>query len=215
MSTTAGGLSALAFSQLAFAGPSLTKKQVSQVRSAHALGSETVLDAKLTPEAKRLGKMLLQKSKHAVALAAANPKAKFAKGSLHFKAAKHVAKLSPARATRAKQRAAKQLSASTKSKTFGVYAKAELASATVTQAVDLDLKKLLQEIAGSVGTEQPAQAQEDAPVYKRLEFQLNSVECIEETNENSASDEILLGGQLIERDGNIVQIDQFKVHDDF
>ena len=50
--------------------------------------------------------------------------------------------------------------------------------------------------------------------YKKLQFFINSVTCLEETDE-IGSDEINLGGTLTDSRGNVVQVGEFQVSDDF
>ena len=51
--------------------------------------------------------------------------------------------------------------------------------------------------------------------YKKLGLFLNSVKCLEETSELSASDEIAMGGTATDPDGKTHKIGQFMVSDDF
>lgn len=51
--------------------------------------------------------------------------------------------------------------------------------------------------------------------YKKLGLFLNSVKCLEETSELSASDEIAMGGTATDPNGTTHKIGQFMVSDDF
>jgi hypothetical protein len=89
-----------------------------------------------------------------------------------------------------------------------------VAAATVKQAPDVALTSALRELNEAEKKKKSAPKEDSSAKYTHIEFQLNSVECIEETDE-IGSDQILLGGQLILPDGKIKTIDQFKVSDDF
>lgn len=56
---------------------------------------------------------------------------------------------------------------------------------------------------------------EDTGHYQQIQFYINSVKCIEETGEASASDEILLGGFHTLSDGRVIQQGTWTVSEDF
>ena len=222
LTTTAGGLSALALGDLfgrtahAAAKKSPTAKQWAAAKASRPKAAEVVGgDTKLSTQQTKLGQLLLQKSKHAFALAATEPTAKFQQGTLHFAAAGLLSKQTPTRVQRAKKRAAKLLAASSASSeaNFGVYAKGTIAAAKVKPAPDVVLTGALREL-NEAEKKKTKQKDEEKPKFEHIEFHLNSVECIEETDEVGA-DQILLGGQLIMPSGKIKTIDQFMVGSDF
>jgi hypothetical protein len=191
---------------------------LAQVEAKYPQGSETALDARLNPHADRLAQLLLHKTRHAMALAAANPSTTFAPDSLHAVAAAHIARLPPKRAQRAKARAAAMLASPAKAATFGPYAKGDVASAQVKQATDVELSSAIRSMTTALKDSQKAAEKQgdkdkDQPVFTRIMLQLNSVKCIKEQDSTSASDELLISGSLIERDGNIVKIDRIKYED--
>src|SRR5690606_25760886 len=119
----------------------------------------------------------------------------------------------PARAIAVRKSALKIVSSSAlKAKHLGAYAKVSpklqaasrfTAELTAVKAVEASKLKV-----------RPEALEWKAPLIKKIEFYLNSVKCVEDTNEID-SDEILLAGQLVEPNGNIKKISRFKVHDDF
>jgi hypothetical protein len=223
----AGGISALALQHAmlggsAFAAPKKkpTAKQLADVKAKRVKAVDaTASDTKLSAQQEKLAKLMLQKSKRSMALAAANPKAKFQKGSIHAVAAGIVVKQKRKRSDRAKQRAAKLLSdpAATQQLNFGKYAKATLASATVKQAPDVDITAAVRELIDAEKKKQPTpKMMGDSDKYQTIEFHLNSVECIEETSGAlEGSDEIVLGGQLVTPTGKIKNIAEFRTKDEF
>lgn len=214
------GLSALAASSalpggLAWAGGKPSKQQLAagKARRPPATPVKDVLSA----EAQELGDLLVHKARHALAQAAANPKESFHPRSLQAASARVLQRASPKRRERAHDRATKLLSAppAARAEQFGAYANASIAAAKVTPAPDVQLTKLVRKLrdrhAGKKADPQP----KPAPSYRRIEFQLNGVDCIDATHGEWESDELLLGGHLVEPGGNIVSIKQWKVSDDF
>src|SRR5262249_13852939 len=83
-----------------------TGSQLAQVEKAHPAGSEAADGAsKLDPRALKLAQQLHFKTRHAFALAAANPTANFAAGSIHSVAKNMYGQLSSKRQARAKTKA--------------------------------------------------------------------------------------------------------------
>jgi hypothetical protein len=228
LTSAAGGISALALhhamfgrSALAAAKKKPTKQQLADVKARRVKAvATTASDTKLSAKQQKLAQLMLQKSKRAIALAAANPKAKFQPGSLHFVAAGIIAKQKSKRAGRAKQRAAKLLAepAATQELNFGRYAQATLSSATVEQAPDVDVTAAVREIVDAEKAKKKPNPQMmgDSDKYQTIEFHLNSCECIEETSGAlEGSDEIVLGGQVVTPTGKIKNIDEFRTKDEF
>lgn len=220
LSNAALGLSAMAVTQGVLGGTALasgppTKQQIAAAKK-NWPPAKPVTDAPLTAEEKNLAQLLSGKAKHAMALAAANPTEKFHPGSMPAVGAAFFSRVGAKRAGRAKARAAKLLKtdAATQTLNFGVYAKGTVASAKVAPAVDVQLTSLLRDIVKKEKAKGKPKEQV-APKYRRIEFQLNSVDCIVATKGEWESDEFLLGGHLIEPDGRIVQIKQWMVNDDF
>jgi hypothetical protein len=196
--------------------PSLEGKELAAVEAKHPPGRENVMETPLSGDAKRLADVLFTKTKSAFAIAAANPSAKFQPGSLHAIGAAAIAKQSAKRQARAKTRAAAMLAApaATKTATFGAYAKAELASATVKQAPDVQLTAIVKEVAtknkdaqqNAEKTKSSADKDKD-PVFTRQMFQLNSIKCIESQEHE---DELMIDGNMIMRDGTILKLDRIN-----
>lgn len=228
--STAGGLTGLALGAAAFEPLALAlapspkptkaelKKRIAQLEKTAPAGSSSGLQPKLDAKGEKLTQLLVHKSRHAFALAATNPTAKFAKGSLHAVAAKHLAKLTPKRVARVKAQATKLMAAptATKTTTFGPYKDASLASATVKAATDIELTSVLRELVVKKSESTPNQDKpedEDEPKFTRMEFQLNSVKC-KEKNDSwvSGADELLIGGTLIAR-GTVSTINRIKYSD--
>jgi len=185
------------------------------------------------PEALRpTAELVLKKARHAFTTASANPKAKLGKNKLTSASAKFLGQLQSPRISRAKSRASSLLSASP-AKTaaaFGPYRQWKATEYEMGYARDKDLadeigiiRKLekakppkTQVYKGEkIKREKPKKEPETVPPhYERLEFHLNTVTCIEDTNEFDR-DEIKLGGQLIRPNGGVKQLDSFMVHDRF
>jgi hypothetical protein len=191
---------------------SITGKNLATIEGKTPAGRENVLESKLSPDAQKLADLLLGKTKSAFALAVANPSTKFQAGSLHATGLAAYMKLSAKRQTRAKTRATAQLAApsATKTITFGNYAKAELASATVKQATDLELQSAVKDLVAKYKDDQAKAKNEDGntdAVFTKQQFQLNSVKCLAS---QESSDELLIDGHFISRDGTITNLDRIK-----
>lgn len=219
---TAGCLAAIGLGAIEAPGSALADtpkkllkgKLLSEIEAKHPEGSDGPPEVKLDAQSSKLAQLLVHKTRHAFALAAANPTAKFAPGSIHATAASAVAAMSAKRAQRAKTRATAMLAASATDKTasFGPYATASLASATAKQSVDIQLSPVVKEVTLKLKDAQKKSEKEKEkpePKYTRLMWQLNSVKCITK-QDNSAHDEILISGYVIERDGTCVKIDRIK-----
>ncbi len=220
-SLTAGGASALvvgrALTSEAHAFAPLLKpfKPVAEAKLPQGLLTVPG-DLKLDPAVRALAEKMLARVKHGFTTALTKPGEAPKSDRVVASSLKLVAKLRPARAARAESYAQEMVrSSSLKAKELGAFAKADpkfafgksfAAELTKVHEVELDKLKL---------KPRPEQPNWQAPLVKKIEFHLNSVKCIRETNENSESDEILLGGQLIEPNGAIKKIDRFKVSDDF
>jgi hypothetical protein len=193
-------------------------KELAAAEAANPPGSDTP-ETPLSTHGAKLGQALLHKSRHAFALAMANPTAKFTPGSIHASAASAFGQFSAKRQQRAKTRATSSLSAGDKSTSFGAYANADLASATVaTKSTDIELSKVVRETTMALkdGQKQAEKDQKDGkdkdkdqPKYTRLMYQLNSVKCIQK-QDSSAHDEVLISGYVIDRDGTLTKIDRIK-----
>lgn len=209
-SLTAGGASALLLSQAArAAGSTPAFKPVAESKLRKALDHVPGDVVQLPADLRQLAEQLLARAKGAVTSAIARPDGargdKIAAAGLKFAAG-----LKPTRAARLTAGARQQQVA--KANQFGAFANAgvKLQSvagfrATLTKVVDVTRLKIDPKLK---------EPQWKAPLVKKIEFHLNSVRCIEETSELSDSDEILLGGQLVEPNGAIKKFDRFKVSDD-
>lgn len=173
-------------------------------------------DLKLDPAVRALAEKMLARVKHGFTTALTKPGEAPKSDKIVASSLKLVAKLRPTRAARAESYAQKIVrSSSLKAKEFGTFAKvgpkvglSKVFAAELTKVHEVERAKLKVK-------PRPEQPNWQAPLVKKIEFHLNSVKCLEETDENSESDEILLGGQLIEPNGNIKKWDRFKVSDDF
>ncbi len=215
---TAGTLASLGlgFESEALAGPpnKIMGKDLAAIEAKHPAGSLTPPEAKLDANTNKLATALLHKSRHAFALAATNPTAKFPAGTIHATAAGAFAHMSPKRVQRAKSRAGAMLASPTKTAVFGPYADGQLASATAKSAKDLQLSPVVRDLTLSLKDAQKKKEndknKEDAgPKFTRIAYELNSLKCIEK-QDSSAHDEILISGNLVDRDGNVTKIDRIK-----
>ena len=202
---------------IASAGPSKAdrkkmKQALARARAQTPGKDKGPADLVLTAEERELADALLAKARHSVAIAASSPGTSFATGSTGAAAAKFLKGQRATRVARAKTRAAKMLA--DRNPAFGAFAGVD---AKVHMHADAGGNAALQAAAKKIGGKQAAAAPEppkNAPVFERIEFHLNSVECIEETDE-VGSDEILLGGHLILPNGEQRRIQKFKVSDTF
>lgn len=211
-SLTAGGATALFLGRTAGAAPALkpTLKPVADAKLRKALDHVPGDYDKLPAHLRELADKLLARAKGAVSSAIARPET--AKGDKIAAAGlKFATTLKPARAARLEARS-KSLQMA-KVSPFGAFAKPGVKlhsvqdfKATMTRVVEAEKLKV---------KPKPKEPQWQGPLVKKIEFHLNRVRCIEETDESSDSDEILLGGQLVEPNGAIKKIDRWKVSDDF
>jgi hypothetical protein len=179
-------------------------------RAAHAAGATPV--AKQLPDSKlrKALDQLLARAKGAVTGALARPES--AKGDKIAAAGlKFAAGLTPARAARLTARS-QQLQLA-KVSPFGPLARpgvklqsVDAFRASMTKVIDTSKLKVDPKLK---------EPQWKALLVKKIEFHLNLVRCLEETSEASESDEILLGGQLVEPNGAVKKIARWKVRDDF
>jgi hypothetical protein len=195
---TAGGASALVLARAAHAAPALKPLADSKLRKGlDKVPGDLLLPAHIRP----LAEKLLARAKAAVTAAVVRPddvkQDKVAAAGLKF-----VAGLKPARAAMFKVQATRlQLS----------KVKPSLQIQSVLQA---DALKVV-EIERDKLKARPKEPQWQPPLAKKIEFHLNRMKCLDETSDGGDSDEILLGGQLIEPNGNIKKLDRWKVSDDF
>lgn len=217
------GSSLLGRSSAAWGAPAKAG-QVGKAGKAHgAVGPKAIAGAHHVQGPLRpLAELVLQKTRHAFTVAAAEPKRSYARGGLAATAAKFVQSQSRARMARAGDRASARLVAKEAEWTaaFGGYAK--LKGPELERALPLDeqLQRAFGKIVEKAGVDKTKRKPHDPddyeakPRYERLAFHLNSVKCVEDTNEFD-SDEIRIGGQLIRPDGVVTQIASHLVHDDF
>jgi hypothetical protein len=223
LTNAAVGLSAMALTQgllgrSAFAAAPSKKPTKQQIADAKASWppAKPIGEPAMSADEKELGELLAHKAKHALALAAAHPKEKFRPGSIEAAGATLFAQVSTKRAERAHLRATKLLSAPPDAQAlhFGEYAGASLAAAKVAPAVDIKLTAKLRAIVKK-HKDKPVPKEKPGPSYKRIEFELNTVECIRQTHNEVGSDELLLGGHLVEPGGHVISIPKWMVSDDF
>lgn len=148
----------------------------------------------------------------------------FAPGSYEWIAQAYLKKQKPERQASSRRRAAALLNApvSERQKAFGRFAnagdtqpqivdpalKAKMADAVKKEAT---LREGLAGLAGGKVSTGPTVV----PAYSKLGFFIYNVRCNEETDELSASDEILLGGFGVSPSGKMIEVPQWKVSDDF
>lgn len=195
---TAGGASALVLARAAHAAPALKPLADSKLRKGLAkVPGDLLLPAHIRP----LAEKLLARAKAAVTAAVVRPdevkQDKVAAAGLKF-----VAGLKPARAAMFKVQASKLQIAKIKP---------EL---QIQSTLEADAIKVVKVERGKLKVK-PKEPQWQPPLATKLEFHLNRVKCVDETSDGGDSDEILLGGQLVEPNGNIKKLDRFKVSDDF
>lgn len=221
LGTGIGGLSALAITQglgsPARAKPTsnaLSKSDASTLMSGLPVGV-TREDDGLEPEQRKLARLLLNKGKRAFADAAAHPTEKFHARSLHAHAAAAFARLSPKRLKRARAKASALLTAAStiKLEHFGIYGDESYHAAKLPPKPDPAVSGAVKDVAEKQN-KQSKPKQDEGPKLRRFEIHLNSVRCNEETDEVGA-DELMLGGHVIEPNGNIVDIGSWLVYDDF
>jgi len=211
-----GLLGARAFADDKAAKKKLKGADLDTIEAKHPAGADSV-SLKVSGHSEKIGKLLLQKLKAVSTLAILNPNVKFPPGTVQEAVSKKTKKMRSKRQEKAKTKATAEASSPAKATTLGPYAKLDVKSATVKQAPDTELTAAVRAAANDLkGPQEEAEKKakagekEKEPVYTKLQFHLNSIKCIEETSELSASDEILLSGQLIQRDGTIVKLDKWK-----
>ncbi len=231
LSTTARGLPALAFGSSllsttanAIAAPKARFTAPPKGKIYGPAGEAAVKGDVALPNELRAAAMLVQqKARHAVTTALANPNKAF-KHRLAKASARFVGSLSSKRIARAKARATTLLSATEPKRkaAFGPYAVLGVADYQLSAKPDLELRRKLEVVQTSAWEvthvkgmfKQKKVKPKNEPKYAKLEFHLNTVKCVEETDEVGA-DEILLGGELIKPDGSVAKLSSFKVSDDF
>ncbi len=174
--------------------------------------------------AQPLAERVLQKTRHAFTVAAAKPKGSFAKGGMAAAAAKFMKTQSPVRISRASTRAMSRLSGGSQWKAaFGPYDRVAAAEYAKSQSPGEKYGVPLEAMVAKRPKIKKAKIKRKKtnpddykakPIYERIEFHLNRVECVEDTNEVDA-DEIFLGGHLIRPDGSITKIGKHLVGDEF
>ncbi len=226
-SLTAGGASVLALGRVLggtahAAGPKLIAES-----KLPAGGLSVAGDAALDTETLALTEKILARTKHAVLTAVTNPKDAPKDDKLVAAASRLVGELRTRRLTRLQA----NLKQGPALQALGEYAAMKPAQMNsvldkeLVRVVDLGklkvkVKKEKQEKEGKVKIKKKKPEEQDEPRFEgplatRIEFQLNSVKCVDGTSGESGSDEILLGGHIITPGGVIKKIDRFKVSDDF
>lgn len=211
-SLTTGGASALALSRLcgvAHAKPLLKPVGAPRVPE----GLEVVAgDLTLDPELRVVAEKLVARARHGFVQAVARPEQAPKGDKIAAASQKLLGSLKAPQQARL-QLGAKQLAgadAATRVKLFGEFEKVGSGPAA-RKLIAPDLKRALAHVEVKAAARPKLVV---GPSFERLEFHLNSVKCLEETDEVGA-DEILLGGQIVEPSGNLKKIDRFKVSDDF
>jgi hypothetical protein len=194
---TAGGASALLISQAAQAAPTLQPAYTSKLRKAL---TTVPGDLQMPAHVRALAEKALERAKIAVSGAIARPE-EFKHDKVAEAGLKFMSSLKPARA----QKLVAQTTKLQMSKKFKLQLRPF--EAVTHQLVEVEKKK---------PTAKLPEPKWKGPLVKKLEFHINQVTCIKETNDHtSGSDEILLGGEFVEPNGTITPIGTWKVHDDF
>lgn len=183
---------------------------------------------KLGPAEQDLARQIAAAVKHASVVAAANPDARFLRGSYAGLTQEYVRKIGSKERNQAKIRATRMLSApvATRQRTFGKFA-----AKTVKEhqngiiSVDRGLaKKATDELLsrqrrfrkGTANLSKHGLKKIEHAKYSKVGFFLNEVKCFDETDgEAGDSDEVDMGGVAISPTGTIVKIKAFEVSDDF
>lgn len=170
-------------------------------------------DLKLDPDMQILAEKLLARAKQAVWQAATKPGGAAKDDKVAAAASKIVASMRSKRMTRLKASIIKPVAAAEMAK----FGKVEASAGPKLYAVDMEklAAKWKQKKIKREKEKQEEKPKWNPPLAARIEYQLNSVKCVNMTDGESGSDEILLGGQLITPGGIVKQIDRFKVSDDF
>ena len=170
-------------------------------------------DLKLDPDMQILAEKLLARAKQAVWQAATKPGGAAKDDKVAAAASKIVASMRSKRMTRLKANIIKPVAAAEMAK----FGKVEASAAHKLYAVDVEqlAAKWKQKKIKREKEKKEEKPKWNPPLAARIEYQLNSVKCVNMTDGESGSDEILLGGQLITPGGIVKQIDRFKVSDDF
>ena len=181
-------------------------------------------DSTLDPELQIFAEKLLARSKQAVLTAATKPGQIAKDDKVGFAASKIVESMRAKRSTRLKANIVKPVAM----KSMEKFGKVEPSAGHQFYAVDLEKiveEKKIKKEKKKIKKEKKAAPKEEekkddkpqwtGPLAARIEYQLNAVKCVNMTDGESGSDEILLGGQLITPGGVVKQIDRFKISDDF
>lgn len=163
-------------------------------------------DLKLDPATQALAEKLLARTKQAVLAAASTPGAAAKDDKVVAAASKIVGSLRTKRMTRLQT----GISKPKVMKSIDRFGKLDAVAARQLYATDLQVLKTKLKLA-----EKKEAPKWNPPLAARIEFQLNSVKCVNMTDGEAWSDEILLGGQLITPGGVVKRLDRFKVSDDF
>jgi hypothetical protein len=209
----AGGASALAISHtLVGSANAAPDKEALRRKAKLRRRRADERDENLSREELALGRALAAKGKHAIASAAAEPGKAFEASSVAVAAARLLEKQPEHRRKRAKDRAKKLFAApdSERRAKFGAHAD-ETPEVHKKKRREKDVDDAARKVKAK---HDKKKEKKDGPTFERIEFHLNWVDCVEETDEVGA-DEILLGGQLVRPDGEVVSIQSFKVSDDF
>lgn len=204
------GRSSISRSAPKAAGPGMPKGAVGGPAGAASIPGDFELPAEFRPTAE----LVLKKARHAFATASANPDGKFTKNKLASASHKFVAHLGGPRITRARGRASTLLTSkgSKSAAAFGPYETLTLKDWQIQRLTDVNVLGKMKVKKQKVVI--PKDPPDNRPRYERLEFHLNTVRCVVDTDEFD-SDEILIGGQLIRPDGGVKKLDSFKVSNDF
>jgi hypothetical protein len=228
MLITAASLPALAAGSSILGGPSNAFGAPSKKKSSSygPAGPSPITSGLAVREPLRpLAEQVLQRARHSFAVAAATPQGKFAAGGMAAIAAKFMKAQTSGRITRASSRAEARLTSGEGQwrAAFGPYSQLSRAEfkGTMSPGQKYDFTSIKRKFdKPKIKREKPkTHYPEDyaaKPRYSKLEFHLNSVRCIEDTNEFD-SDEIRMGGHLLRPDGSVTKIPAFKIQaaDDF
>lgn len=177
-------------------------------------------DFALAPELRTLAEATLREVRAAFATAAAHPTKNLKKNPLARVSQRFLAAQKPARIERARGRATALLADGPKARAaFGDYASVTASQWQASAGLDVVRQSMLEAVEwrglAKIVRRKTKVYQEKGPTYAALEFHLNKVKCLDETNgplgSEAGDDDIALGGVLIRPDAGVARLDPFDV----
>lgn len=185
-------------------------------------GGAKTASSMLTPAGAAIVAAIAAKIRHSIALGSSG-KARLPAGSAGAVALAYLATRSSTRRAAGKANATALLGGSLDARTavFGAYASADKSahdkSAPMLDAAANTAVDKLRRGRGQIFKTAPPKPKPKVsfPKYEKVQWHLNTVKCIDETDGESGSDELLMAGTLVDPKGKVIPIDAWKVHDDF